>query len=151
MISIQHILEGLKEDKDHMIISMNQNNPQIFEPYKINIVTGDLEQLYKNDDAANPINGYSFDKDGNLKGFAKLRDGVNIDLYYTTDGENYEIKKKLSWKDNFNISSFDYATDYPHDAYVTSNLDSDKVKIYLYDLKEDKVIKELFSNDKYHL
>ena len=26
-----NILEGLKEDKDHMIISMNQNNPQIFE------------------------------------------------------------------------------------------------------------------------
>ncbi|WP_298238233.1 S9 family peptidase [uncultured Algibacter sp.] len=144
-----NILEGLKEDKDHMIISMNQNNPQIFEPYKINIVTGDLVQLYKNDDATNPINGYTFDKDGNLKGFAKLRDGVNIDLYYTTDGENYEIKKKLSWKDNFNISSFNYATDYPHDAYVTSNLSSDKVKIYLYDLKEDKVIKELFSNDKY--
>ena len=43
------ILEGLKEDKDHMIISMNQNNPQIFEPYKINIDTGELKQLYKNE------------------------------------------------------------------------------------------------------
>ena len=37
--------------KDHMIISMNKNNPQIFEPYKINIKTGVLEQLYKNEDA----------------------------------------------------------------------------------------------------
>ena len=63
------ILEGLKEDKDHMIISMNQNNPQIFEPYKINIDTGELKQLYKNEDAANPIMGYEFDKDGNLRGF----------------------------------------------------------------------------------
>lgn len=144
-----NILNGLKEDKDHMIISMNKNNPQIFEPYKINIVTGELKQLYKNEDAANPINGYEFDKDGNLRGFAKLRDGVNIDMYYTTDGENYEIKKKLSWKDNFSISSFNYATDNPHDAYVTSNLDSDKTQIYLYDLKEDKVIKKLFSNENY--
>ena len=105
------ILNGLKEDKDHMIISMNKNNPQINEPYKINIITGELEQLYKNEDAANPINGYEFDKDGKLRGFAKLRDGVNIDLYYTTDGENYEIKKQLNWKDNFSISSFNYATD----------------------------------------
>lgn len=56
-----NILAGLKEDKDHMIISMNQNNPQIFEPYKINIVSGDLKQLYKNEDVANPINGYEFD------------------------------------------------------------------------------------------
>ncbi|WOD43281.1 S9 family peptidase [Hwangdonia lutea] len=144
-----NILNGLKEDKDHMIISMNKNNPQIFEPYKINIVTGELKQLYKNEDAANPINGYEFDKDGNLRGFAKLRDGVNIDLYYTTDGENYEVKKQLSWKDTFSIISFNYASDNPHEAYVISNLDSDKTQIYLYDLKEDKVIKKLFSNDKY--
>ena len=144
-----NILEGLKEDKNHMIISMNQNNPQIFEPYKINIITGALVQIYKNEDAANPINGYEFDKDGNLRGFSKLRDGVNIDLYYTLDGENYEVKKKLSWKDDFTISSFNYATDYPHDAYVTSNLNSDKTQIYLYDLKEDKVIENLFSNEDY--
>lgn len=144
-----NILEGLKEDKDHMIISMNQNNPQIFEPYKINIITGELVQLYKNEDAANPINSYVFDKDGNLRGFAKLRDGVNIDLYYTLDGENYELKKQLSWKDNFNISSFNYASNNPDEAYVISNLESDKTQIFLYDLKEDKVIKKLFSNENY--
>ncbi|MEM6517130.1 MAG: S9 family peptidase [Bacteroidota bacterium] len=144
-----NILNGLKEDKDHMIISMNQNNPQIFEPYKINIVTGELKQLYKNDDAANPINGYDFDKDGNLRGFAKLRNGVNVDMYYSVDGENFEVLKELSWKDTFSISAFNYATDYAHDAYVVSNLESDKVQIYLYDLKEDKVIKKLFSNDNY--
>ncbi|WP_191963428.1 S9 family peptidase [Pseudotamlana haliotis] len=141
-----NIINGLKEDKEHMIISMNQNNPQIFEPYKINIVTGELVQLYKNDDAANPIDGYEFDKDGNLRGFTRLRDGVNVDMYYTTDGENYEIIKQLNWKDSFSIASFNYASDNPHDAYVISNLESDKSEIYLYDLKEDKVIKKLFSN-----
>ncbi|WP_308992804.1 S9 family peptidase [Mariniflexile litorale] len=143
------ILEGLKEDKDHMIISMNKNNPQIFEPYKINIISGELVQLYKNEDSANPINSYEFDKDGNLRGFAKMRNGINIDLYYTLDGENYEILKQLNWKDNFSISSFNYASKNPHEAYVISNLDSDKTRIYLYDLKEDKIIKKLFSNDNY--
>ncbi|TXG39800.1 S9 family peptidase [Seonamhaeicola maritimus] len=144
-----NILNGLKEDKDHMIISMNQNNPQIFEPYKINIETGELKQLYKNEDAANPINSYVFDKDGKLRGFVKLRNGVNQDFYYTIDGENYNIIKQLSWKDSFGISSFNYASDNPHEAYVISNLDSDKAQILLYDLKEDKVIKNLFSNDNY--
>ncbi|GGZ69217.1 S9 family peptidase [Algibacter mikhailovii] len=144
-----NILEGLKEDKNHMIISMNKNNPQIFEPYKINIVTGTIVQLYTNEDVANPVNDYEFDKDGKLRGFSKLRNGVNVDLYYTLDGENYELKKELSWKDNFSISSFNYATEYPHDAYVISNLESDKAQIYLYDLKEDKVIEKLFSNENY--
>lgn len=144
-----NILEALKEDKDHMIISMNQNNPQIFEPYKINIVTGELKQLYTNEDAANPIMGYEFDKDGNLRGFTKLKEGVNIELYYSMDGLTYNLKKELSWKDAFSILSFNYASNNPNEAYVSSNLFSDKSKIYLYDLKEDKIIKELFSNENY--
>lgn len=144
-----NILEGLEEDKDHLIISMNKNNPQIFEPYKINIVTGDIEQLYKNEDVANPINGYEFDKEGHLRGFVKLRDGVNMDIYYALDGEHYEKIKELSWKDTFNILSFNYASSNPHEAYVVSNLDSDKAEIYLYDIKEDKILKKLFSNDNY--
>jgi len=144
-----NILEGLKEDKDHMIISMNKNNKQIFEPYKINIVTGEIKQLFKNEDATSPIAGYNFDKDGNLRGYSKIRDGVNFDLYYAKEEGKFEIIKQLNWKDTFSIIKFDYSTKNPHDAYVVSNLDTDKSQIYLYDLKEDKVIKKLFSNDKY--
>ena len=145
------ILELLKEDENHMIISMNKNNPQIFEPYKINIKTGVLEQLYKNEDAANPISGYEFDKDGRLRGFARLRDGVNIDMYYTLDGENYELNKQLSWKDSFEIASFNYASENEHDAYVISNLETDKAQVFLYDLKEGKTIKKLYSHDNYDM
>ncbi len=144
-----NILEILKEDKDHMIISMNKNNPQIFEPYKINIETGDLEQLYKNEDAQNPINSYLFDRTGKLRGFAKLRDGVNIDFYYAKDDENYELLKELTWKDHFNVTAFNYASNNPHEAYITSNLESDKAQIYLYDIKNDKIIKKLFANKNY--
>lgn len=144
-----NILESLKEDKDHFIISMNKNNPQIFEPYKININTGDIEQIYSNDDAANPINSYLFDKEGELRGFVRMRDGVNMELYYTVDGKKYDLRKQLNWKDSFNVISFNYASDNPHEAYVISNLDSDKTKIYLYDLKEGKILKEVFSNDNY--
>ncbi len=141
--------ELLKEDKDHIIVQMNKNNPQVFEPYKVNVVSGEMEQLYKNEDAANPIMGYDFDKDGNLKGFTRIRDGVEQDIYYAKDGENFTVLKSLNWKDAFMIAQFDYATEYPHDAYVVSNLESDKAEVLLYDLKEDKVIKKIFSNDKY--
>ena len=143
------IEEMLKEDKDHIIISLNKNNPQIFDPYKLNVVTGELEQLYSNDDVTNPIMGYSFDKDGNLKGFARLRDGVEQDLYYVNEAGEYDKIKSLNWKDTFGIISFNYASDNPDDAYVVSNLDSDKNKILLYNLKKDMVIKELFSNENY--
>ncbi len=142
-------LELLKEDKDHIIISMNKNNKQVFEPYKLNVVTGELKQLYTNDDPANPIMGYQFDRDGKLRGFSKLRDGVNIDMYYAKEEGKYEVLKQLNWKDTFSVSAFNYASSNPHEAYVVSNLDSDKAEIYLYDLKKDKAIKKLFANDSY--
>ncbi len=139
----------LEEDKEHIIVLMNKNNPQIFEPYKINVVTGALEQLYTNDDPANPIVGYDFDKDGNLKGFTKFKNGVDQEVYYTDGKGGFNVIKNLNWKDTFSIISFDYATDYEHDAYVVSNLESDKAKILKYDLKENKMLEEVFANDSY--
>ena len=144
------ILNLLKEDHDHLIISMNKNNAQVFEPYKININSGELEQLYENEDISNPIMNYIFDKDGELRGFSRLRDGVNIDIYYAADGTNYEILKQISWKDSFH-PQFTYSSENPHEAYVVSNLDSDKAEVYLYDLKENKRLKKLFSNGNYDI
>nr|WP_298929042.1 S9 family peptidase [uncultured Allomuricauda sp.] len=141
--------ELLKEDKDHIIVALNKNNPQVFEPYKVNLNTGELTQLYSNEDAANPIAGYNFDKNGNLKAFAKIRDGVEQDIYYEDGNGGYNVIKKLNWKDSFNILDFNYATENPHDAYVISNLSSDKAEIVLYDLMEDKVIEKVFTNDQY--
>lgn len=143
------LTELLREDKKHIIVSMNKNNPQVFEPYKVNFETGEMTQLYSNEDAQNPIFGYSFDKDGNLKGFVKIRDGVEQDLYYEDGNGGYKLMKSLNWKDNFNILDFNYATPDPHDAYVLSNLESDKAEILLYDLKEDKVLEKVFTNDSY--
>ncbi len=144
-----NILALLKDDKDHMIISMNKNNAQVFDPYRINIISGEIEQLYENADIANPIVGYEFDKDGNLRGFAKLKDGINTELYYAATSGDFKLMKTTKWDDTFSILSFNYATEDPHDAYVLSNLESDKSRIYLYDLAKDQPIKELFSNEHY--
>ena len=142
-------LNGLKEDKDHVIISMNKNNKSVFEPYKMNIVTGKYEQLYKNKDPQNPISDYIFDKDGNLRGFSKLRDGVEFDLFYAVENEKFEKIKELNWKQTFSIISFNYASKNRHEAYVVSNLDSDKSQIYRYDLKENKFLEKIFSHPNY--
>lgn len=145
-----NLLSILKEDPNHIIVSLNKNNPQVFEPYRLNINTGELEQLYTNDDVQNPIQGYDFDKDGNLIAFTRIKDGINSVLYYTFDnGKTYQIVKELDWKDGFGIVKFNYATDYPYDAYVVSNLDTDKAVIQLYDFKENKPIKTVYANPDY--
>jgi len=142
--SIQNIL---KEQKDYIIILMNKNNKQVFEPFKLNIVTGDLVQLYKNEDIANPIQGYEFDKDGNLRGYSKLVNGVQNQFYYKDDktGE-FKLHTTTNWDDVVGIISFNYASKNKDEAYVLTNLDSDKTRIVLYDLATKKIIKEVFSN-----
>lgn len=140
----------LKEQKDYIIITMNKDNPQIFEPYKLNIVTGDLEKLYENSDPLNSIQGYNFDKEGVLRGYVKLVNGVEMEYYYKNSATNeFELKLKTNWDDAFGVISFNYNSPDPDDAYIVTNLESDKARIVLYDLKNLKEIKELFHNENY--
>ena len=76
------ILSFLKEDSQHIIVQMNKNNRRINEPYKLNIVNGDIKQLFTNEDLQNPIMGYDFDKDGKLRGYTKIKDGIFTQYYY---------------------------------------------------------------------
>ncbi len=146
-VNIQKIL---KEQPENMIITMNKDNPQIFEPYKININTGKLEKLYENKDVQNPISGYDFDKEGILRAYSQQENGTNYSLYYrTTKDQPFEKIITTTWKDNFYILGFDYTTEYPHDAFVMSNLDNDTDEIILYDLAKKETIKKVFNNDTF--
>ncbi len=144
------IISILKDQKDYVIVQMNKNNRQVFEPYKLNIVTGDIEQLYENKDIANPIQGYDFDKDGNLRGYNRLVNGVESEQWYK-DLETGEFKlvKQMKWYDTFGILGFNYAGNNPDEAYVITNLDSDKARIVLYDFMKNTIVQEIFSNFDY--
>lgn len=142
--------EFLEDQDDFMIIQMNKDNPQIFEPYKINITNGDLEKLFTNTDPANPISGYDFDKDGNLRAYTQQQNGTEYVLKYkkTEDGDFEEIMR-TTWKENFGIIGFDYTNDNPHAAFVKSNLESDTDEILLYDLSTGKTLDKIFKDDTY--
>jgi len=144
------ILNILKEQKEYAIIMMNKNNKQVFDPYKLNIVTGEAIQLFENIDAENPVLGYDFDKDGNLRAYTKLVNGVELELYYKdlTTGK-FILAKHYNWYDKFEIQSFNYSSGNEDEAYVLTNLDSDKSRIVLYDFKNNKIIKEVYSNPDY--
>lgn len=145
-----NILNILKDQKDFIIISMNKNNKQIFEPYKLNVITGELTQLYENKDAANPIQGYDFDKDGVLRGFSKVYNGVQVQYYYKdlTTGA-FNLLKTTNWDDQFGIIEFNYASANKDEAYVMTNLNGDKTEIVLYDLKKNQEISKVYSNKDY--
>jgi len=144
------LIEELKDQKDYMIISMNKDNPQIFEPYKININTGALVKLFENKDPSNPIAGYAFDKDGFLKAYMQQRNGIDYVWFYRTSAEaGFKEVIQTSWQDNFFIYDFNYTTENPHDAYVITNLENDTDEVILYDFAENKTIKKIFSDPTY--
>lgn len=141
------ILALLKEQKDFIIIQMNKNNKQIFEPYRLNVVTGELTQLFENKDVNNPIQGYDFDKDGNLRAYSKMVNGTEAELWYKDlKTKEFKMIHRSKWYDNFNILRFNYASKNPDEAFVMTNLNGDKTEIVLYDLKQNKEIKKVFSN-----
>ncbi|WP_312390975.1 S9 family peptidase [Chryseobacterium sp.] len=137
----------LVKDTPFVIVTMNKNNKQIFEPYKINFNTGETTQLYENKDVNSPIDDYLFDKDGNLRGYSILENGLTTKLYYKDLATGkFNLLKSTDWKDGFNVISFNDNSKNKDEAYVVTNLDSDKSRIVLYDLKKNSIIKEIYSN-----
>ncbi|NIF04719.1 S9 family peptidase [Chryseobacterium sp. Tr-659] len=138
------------KDTDFVIVTMNKNNKQIFEPFKVNFVTGEMTQLYENKDVNSPINDYIFDKDGNLRGYSVLENGLTTKTYYKDlQSGKFNLIKSADWSDTFGIIEFNENSKNKDEAYVVTNLDGDKARIVLYDLKKNAVIKEVYSNPVY--
>lgn len=144
------VLEMLKDDDDHIVIQMNKENPQQEEPYLLNINSGEIDKLYTVKAGDPPVAGYSFDQKGNLRAIARMVNGVDIEYLYKIDGE-YKPLLVVEFGDNFEIDEFNPATANPDDAYVVSNLGTDKTEIQLYDLKKNEKIKTLFKNDDFDI
>lgn len=135
------------KDTDFAVVTLNKNNKQIFEPFKINFVTGEMTQLFENKDPKNPIDDYLFDKEGNLRGYTILENGLTTKTYYKDlQTGKFNLLKSTDWKNTFNIIRFNDNSKNKDEAYVVTNLESDKSKIVLYDLKKNAVIKEVYSN-----
>ncbi|WP_025126094.1 S9 family peptidase [Myroides odoratimimus] len=144
------ILNMLKEQKDYIIITMNLENAQIFEPYKMNINTGEYVKLFTNDDPSNPVSDYDFDKDGNLRGYSKMYNGIQTQYFYKAEGETtYQLFHTINWSDTFSLMAFNYASTDKDEAYVLTNLDSDKQRIVLYNFRTKSVVKEVYANAEY--
>ena len=142
------VLATLKEDKDHVIVQMNKDNPGQEEPYKLNIKTGSVEKLYTVKEGDAPVAGYDFDKNGNLRAISRIVNGVDMELLYNIDGEFKQIME-VPFGESFGISRFDYASDNPDAAYVISNLETDKIEIQRYDLRANKVLETMYKDDTY--
>ena len=138
------IIDPLEEIDSLIIVSTNQRDPQIFDPYRLNLNTGEMTLL-----AENPgnIQGWMTDHDGKLRVAYAIVDGVNTQiLYRETEQEPFRPVLTTSFKDE--VSFYVFTPDNKM-VYATSNIGRDKAALVVVDPATGQEVEELYANDLY--
>ena len=134
------IIDDLEDIPEEIIIGLNKRNPQIFDPYRLNLKTGDMEMI-----AENPgnIQGWVFDHEGKLR-VATTIDGTNTSiLYRETEKDEWKSVLTTDFKESLSPSFFTFDN---KNIYAISNLGRDKTAIVEFDIVNGKEIKTLYEN-----
>jgi len=138
------LIDELEDQPDFVIIGLNQRNAMVFDPYRLNIKTGEKEML-----AENPgnIQGWMTDHDGKLRIAIAIVDGVNTQLLYRDDeSQEFEPVLTTSFKESLSPNFFTF--DNKH-LYATSNLGRDKSAAVIFDPKTAKETEVLYENEDF--
>lgn len=136
------LIDDLKDDPAHVIVGLNKRNAQIFDPYRLDVHTGDLTLI-----AENPgnITSWMADHEGKLR-LAIATDGVNESiLYRATEADAFEVKVTTNFKETLTPLFFTFDN---QNIYAASNLGRDKTAIVEYDIAAQREVRELFAHDE---
>ncbi|MFY9151591.1 MAG: S9 family peptidase [Prolixibacteraceae bacterium] len=136
------LIDDLKDVEGEIIIGLNQRNPQVFDPFRLNVLTGEMSQL-----AENPGNivGWMTDHDGKLR-VAFATDGVNQTmLYRETEQEQFKPVLTTSFKETMSPQLFTFDNKM---LYSVSNLGRDKTALVTFDPAAGKEVEVLFETDE---
>ena len=133
-------LDELEDDDEHILIGMNKRNPQIFDVYRMNVNSGELQMV-----AENPGNvaGWITDNEGVVR-MASTTDGVNTSLLYrATEKDPFKVVLTTSFKDSLEPMFFDFNNKY---VYVSSNLERDKSAVFKWDPETGETLEMLYEH-----
>jgi dipeptidyl aminopeptidase/acylaminoacyl peptidase len=138
------IIDDLYDFPDEMIVGLNKRNPEVFDPYRLNIVTGQMTML-----AENPgnIQGWILDHAGKLRAATAIVDGVNTQILYR-EKETDQFKPVLTTNFKETLSPLTFTFDNKN-IYASSNLGRDKSAIVVFDIANGKEIEMLYENKDY--
>jgi len=132
------IIDDLPDLDRYLIIGLNQRQREVFDAYRLDILSGKLEMIARNPGS---IIGWGTDHSGKLR------------LAMTTEGLRHRILFRRSEKETFYpIISFDFRDDFDSlfftfdnkQLYVLSNLGRDKDAIVRFDPESRKEVEVLF-------
>ncbi|MGB4204368.1 MAG: S9 family peptidase [Bacteroidales bacterium] len=140
------IIDDLEDIPNEVIIGLNKRDPTVFDPYRLDIETGELTMLAEN---PGTIQGWMTDHDGKLRLAIAIEDGVNNSILYR-DTENEEFRNILTTNFKESVSPAFFSFDNKL-LYAISNLGRDKAAIVIFDPNTGKETEMLYENEDYDI
>lgn len=137
--------DDLKDDPDHILVELNKRDPRVFDVYRCNVKTGQLDLAAEN---PGDVVDWLSDHKGNIR-VAVRSDGLTSELLYRQD-ESKPFEKLLSadFKNTLAPLMFSYDN---KNIYMLTTLDTpdgkehDTAALYVYDPEQRRFGTELFS------
>ena len=138
------LIDDLEDIPNEVIIGMNKRQAEIFDPYRLNLETGELTQL-----AENPGNwqGYMTDHEGKLRVVTAIVDGVNTQILYR-EHEAEEFRPVLTTNFKESVDFMEFTPD-NRNVYAATNLGRDKVALVLMNPATCEELEQLYAHEQY--
>jgi len=142
VLDVLYFIPGKEKE---ILILINKRDKQYFDPYLINIETGNLTLMYEN---KQNFDSWYTDNNGAIR-MATKTDGVNITyLYRNSEKDAFTELLTTSFKESFYPQSFDSLN---KNIYILSNIGRDKIALVEYDPLAKREVKEIYSQSDYDL
>ncbi len=140
------IIDDLEEVPDEIMIGLNKRKPEVFDPYRLNLCTGELTLL-----AENPGNyqGWMTDHDGKLRSAIAIVDGVNTQIVYR-DNEDEDFRPVLTTNFKEGVSFLEFTPDNKN-VYAGTNIGRDKSVLVLMNPATCEEIEVLYEHPVYDI
>lgn len=148
------VVAGVLDDLDQVpgmeqsvMVQMNDRDARVFDPYLINIVTGERKAMY--DNSKDNYESWITDHNGVIR-MATKTDGVNTTIFYRADEKQpFTPYMTTGFKDSWSPEMFTFDN---KNLYVNHNLNGrDKSAIVEWDLEGKKEIKVIAENPDYDM
>lgn len=134
------LIDRLKNDDDHMLIAVNNRNPRLFDAYRIDVNTGEMEMAAEN---PGTYTGWQTDHDGRLR-IVTTTDGVNTSvLYRPTEKDEFQTLITTNFKETLAPLFFTFDN---KNLYVASNIGRDKTAVFEYDIENKETTKLIYEH-----
>ena len=135
------LIDNLVDNPTEIIIGLNSRDSTVFDPYRLDIFSGELTMLAKN--PGNIINWYT-DHLGKLRLAISVEGGVNQTiLYRDKESDEFTPILKSTWRDEFIPQFFTFDNKM---IYAISNKGRDKKEVVIFDPKSRTETEVLYKN-----